>query len=441
MGAEHKQRVVSWDIFDTVIARRCGSPRRLFEIVGKKARCDDFVSRRAVEEHKCQRSGREYALRDIVPETAVVEFQEEINQVFAVKAIAEQIRDDDILVSDMYLSEYQIRDLLEAAGINTKAKIYVSNHGKATGTMWQRLLEQYDIANHVGDNPHGDKRVPETYGIKTVDAGTGFNAVERVYASESEDLAWWVRNHRLQLPSSEPSEFRLAMLQVECNAPLLLAACQDLHDCVTEHGFTKVLFLSRDCCLFSMMWKQLHPDMAAEYIYSSRDCWRGASGGYQEYLTSKMHGHEKTTSFVDLATSTQSMAIGASKMGLGRPCVYTPFHLDNMERRPTVHVNASIKQSDVAVENTYLEMLNYDRMWHVADVAGGKPVFEDEGEYDMQFVEGCHRVFESMVKDAPATRIKNPAMVIEYAAKRIAAESGFLLGTFPGHMALMRKSG
>lgn len=431
-----KKRVVSWDIFDTLIARRCGTPRRLFEIVGEKLRMPEFVHlREAAERQVAYNSrGREYSLRHINRETAVAEFQEEVNQVFAVRQIADQVRDDDILVSDMYLSEDQIRVLLEHASIHTKAKIYVSNHGKANGKMWTRLVDEYDIAYHVGDSPHGDHTVPQRFGIKTVNPGTAFNGIEQFYSQYSEDVAWWVRNHRLQLAETEPTSAKLHLFQVECNAPLLLAACQELHDYVKKHKFTRVLFLSRDCCLFRRLWKRLHPDIASGYIYSSRDCWRTGSEGYANYLRTQM-GLE-TVCFVDLATTTRSMTIGSSKMGLGRLCLYTPLFLDTKQFTSVLYESSS---RQALFNNTYLEMLNYDQMWHVKDVVDGKPIFDDEGEYDMHLVEGCHQVFDEMVKDAPTTPIRDAAEVIKYAAQRIAADNRFFLDTFPGHMELERQ--
>ena len=56
-----------------------------------------------------------------------------------------KIKDGDIFVSDMYLSRDDIRQLLNYHKINPNTSLYVSNSGKASGYMYENLIQEYKI--------------------------------------------------------------------------------------------------------------------------------------------------------------------------------------------------------------------------------------------------------------------------------------------------------
>jgi len=73
-----------------------------------------------------------------------------------------------ILVSDMYLPENFIRELLSINYINGYEAIYVSPNGKRSGTIWKKIEDDgYRITLHTGDNIDCDILSPKKYKIPT----------------------------------------------------------------------------------------------------------------------------------------------------------------------------------------------------------------------------------------------------------------------------------
>ncbi len=80
-----------------------------------------------------------------------------------------------IITSDMYLSARDIGKLLKKAGYNSQLKIRVSSEakkGKYTGNLYKKLLKEEKISPHellhVGDNLISDIAVPTRLGIRTL---------------------------------------------------------------------------------------------------------------------------------------------------------------------------------------------------------------------------------------------------------------------------------
>ena len=86
-----------------------------------------------------------------------------------VRSAVEQVTPDDLLISDMYLpGEFIAGMLAEICDLHGILPVIRSNWGKASGTIWPKILEAYVIRTHYGDNPNSDGAVPRRFGINTV---------------------------------------------------------------------------------------------------------------------------------------------------------------------------------------------------------------------------------------------------------------------------------
>src|SRR5271157_1701046 len=170
----------SFDIFDTIIGRRCGTPLRMFEEVERATGYLGFVQARiAAEQAACTREA--YSLSDIYDEFAghqgvskitrdrleYAQLLVETRNAFLIPANYNRVQDGDILVSDMYLSEAQIRRMLTAAGFKKQVTVYVTNRGKWTNKIWTKLKAEHSIVLHVGDNERSDVIAPRQHEIRT----------------------------------------------------------------------------------------------------------------------------------------------------------------------------------------------------------------------------------------------------------------------------------
>ena len=193
--------IVSFDIFDTLVKRRCGTPHKIFDIVEQVCAQNGVVMPnyakkriKAEEEARKKKQGQEITISDIYQELSRIicrseyliqcmewEIEEELKTCHAdldMKRIFDWVVENGyipIITSDMYLNRQVIEKILNCCGYTAYKNIYLSNekgYGKNTGYLYRCILEDYKVAPekivHVGDHPKGDYFVPKRLGIKVV---------------------------------------------------------------------------------------------------------------------------------------------------------------------------------------------------------------------------------------------------------------------------------
>lgn len=293
----------SFDIFDTLLARRCIEPTNVFAEVAKRIGQPQFAEWRIAAERSLL--GNPHTLDDIYKAYAElveepidnvlwirdVELEIEHGNAILIGDISEKITSADLLVSDMYLKPQQIRSLLNSAGFHKETMLYQSNSGKATGDFWRQIkTDGIQITRHRGDNPHADGAQPQAYGIKSAllnaHAPTAFESYLR--RSGAELLARSCRELRLRVTANGFFEAELRALQCGVNIPLLMMATALVRQLCLAKNIKKVLFSSRDCLLWLRLARQLgvleNSGITTQYFYTSRIAKTTASDDYLEYL-------------------------------------------------------------------------------------------------------------------------------------------------------------
>lgn len=174
----------SFDIFDTIIERKCISPYSIFYDVGLKnlgeKEADTFVRERILAERIAREisQSHEVTLQDIYKiinnkydkkKLMYSEIEAELTNAIARTSIcrmAEKLKEAGkqiYFISDMYLSSEIISDILDKNQINVCNRLYVSNvykKSKADGGLFKILLEQNGITPkeilHFGDSYYSD---------------------------------------------------------------------------------------------------------------------------------------------------------------------------------------------------------------------------------------------------------------------------------------------
>lgn len=197
-------KVVSFDIFDTLIKRNVPTPQDVFKLLEQQYRhhfnkdiCI-YKLRSKAEARAVQLNGhRDVGLSEIY------EAITEINDTEREWLIAEEICIEKsicqrcqpmgsvydwcvdhnipiILVSDMYLSHNVITELLHKTGYSAWKRLYISaeEHGnKAHGTLFDIVLHEEHLKPeklvHIGDSLRGDYLTPKRKGIRAILAMTG----------------------------------------------------------------------------------------------------------------------------------------------------------------------------------------------------------------------------------------------------------------------------
>lgn len=179
----------SFDIFDTLIGRIHGDPDSIFDIVSEKHRYPNYKHLRKLAEIKSNgtwdsiwENFKNLSMLS-TPEIETLmkaEWEAEKFCSFPIMLNNILLKSEDILVSDMYLSENMIIELLNINNITNYSKIYVTPNGKRKGFIWNRISDDgYLVDKHTGDNEECDLLSPKKYKIKTQFFHTGYNDSEK----------------------------------------------------------------------------------------------------------------------------------------------------------------------------------------------------------------------------------------------------------------------
>ena len=204
-----KIKVVSFDIFDTLVLRPFGIPRDIFVYLNKPFNDEfktetfvDFSSQRRAAEVNCRDVMR--ALNGGIAESNLNEIYDHIAKVygynrdklervkqlemenevrfsyprkFAVSIFKKKknIGKRVILASDMYLPRDCIVNILEKCGITGYEELFISNElriNKNTGTMYPYILNTMNVKPsevlHIGDRWGSDVKRPRSFGMHAI---------------------------------------------------------------------------------------------------------------------------------------------------------------------------------------------------------------------------------------------------------------------------------
>lgn len=246
----------SWDCFDTLVTRMRFNPLTVFDWMEKKYVLPDFTRRRKAAESRAPET-----LFSIYEELAKdyqwtedqkafykrAEIQAEIEQCVPIEGNLRQVKDGDLIVSDMYLPREVIEAILRKNGLSKAVSIYVSTGGKSSGTIW-KYLPSIDL--HVGDNLHSDVNSPNAVGIAAKHY-TDFEptTLEQLVGGE---LGLLMRVVRLANPYDPDTILhRMWLEQAQLNVPALVLAAASLPS-------ENLAFVHRDCVHLQRIHEQIH---------------------------------------------------------------------------------------------------------------------------------------------------------------------------------------
>lgn len=202
-----KVAVRSFDLFDTLVARRCVHPFNIFFFVERRSSHDGFAKMHVLAERKV--SDQDYDLLTIyramqamdtidserLAALMKMELEEEFANLIPIRENCQLVTPGDLLVSDMYLPiPFLLRVVKQKCGLKFN-QIYLTTHGKSRGTAWSTLSNKFAISLHLGDNPHSDIFMPEKHGIPARLTELSKLTETEQYLTDSgfEPLAWAVR--------------------------------------------------------------------------------------------------------------------------------------------------------------------------------------------------------------------------------------------------------
>lgn len=305
--------VISFDLFDTLVMRKCLFPEAVFSIVKRKAEdcgiiLEDFPKRRR-EAEKALYHGEKpfYTLDDIylwlresyalgIEQAMLVkslELETELEMVFPRTDIVEcckellSIGKQVIITSDMYLTRAQMKLILEKCGLPDMT-VYIScvcGASKHIGTLFDRLWDDFHGKHilHIGDNLRCDIKNAQKKGIDTLwvpNAAAQMDAwgLNKIKAENRQLYALFVQKCFSRAFSEEKrilisSAKDLGYLFF---GPLAVGYLIWLANQVQKDKIGHLLFIARDGYIFYRLYQRLRKVYAglpqASYFLTSRRC-------------------------------------------------------------------------------------------------------------------------------------------------------------------------
>ena len=177
-GELEKNDVISFDIFDTLIFRVVEDPIDVFTILENEWKINGFAIARQKAERKLREKTREitlYSIYELLHEKLGIEIKEGIDKelevekkvcfanpyMFSIYCELKKRGKRLIAISDMYISEKQMRDLLQSCNYQLD-NIYIScdfGVGKTEGKLQNIVKQDFPSDTkfiHIGDNKIAD---------------------------------------------------------------------------------------------------------------------------------------------------------------------------------------------------------------------------------------------------------------------------------------------
>ncbi len=378
----------SYDIFDTLIARRCVHATDIFEAVERRSGVQGFKAHRIAAERAVAVGG--YQLSDIYLELQKrlhlseaeteallqLEVQIELENVIPIVDNIEQLTNESILITDMYLPREVIREMLRAAGILQDLPILIGSHGKSTGELWQTLSEHGVQCIHMGDNTVSDIQNARQAGMRA--RHTGLSApteVETVLIGlGATEFATAMRAARLRVSRKGVPDW-LYTLQMNVNVPFLLLSSLAILSEAINADTDKIFFSSRDGrnlqTAFTTLAGKLQRTAAinTEYWYTSRIARTRDSEDYLDYCRSSFTSRSMIVDLCGTGTSISALfqrirphsepnIFLAQKVSDGAYAARMSKHYGLFSPADLIQVKSAFNTEDF-IPNFILEELNY----------------------------------------------------------------------------------
>ena len=328
-------KAVSYDLFDTLVVRPFIEPHYLFQLLEQKVRRETGLHafpfmrfrRMAEEAARKERGGKETTLHAIYRHLeqisglsraqceciAQLEFEAEKTVLQRREAVhetllfAKKLGKIVSIITDIYLDESRIRELLEAVKINGVEHLLVSatqDRRKHDGTIYPDYLgmifQQYRISPdgvsilHIGDNGHADCDMAMPFGIRAHVLPKSIDNLKKsrwnsVFAQNfrqrhviSDVLVGLIAN-RFDFALSAAGKATLfgnSLFRAGYAAagPMLFSFVQWLIRRIRERGHDRVYFIARDGYVLKSIYDRIRASGAYDdlpesgYLYASRRC-------------------------------------------------------------------------------------------------------------------------------------------------------------------------
>lgn len=391
-------KVVSFDLFDTLIIRNVPTPEDVFELVqiryqrihpDKKFEIDFGTLRKKAEylarKESIQNGKQEITLEEIYAcmqeideltrkELLQIEIEAEYNVCqpnYEVKAFFEQLIKQGysvIITSDMYLPETVIKDILKKCGYSSYEALYLSSQygeTKAAGTLFDRILSDFQIESsqllHIGDHCRADYWIPKQKGIQTFlyrkvwkqpEFFKMLRGTKKHFSKEQQLQFQMLRRIMINCPVKRDQNEKIGY---EILGPLLLGYTMWLKKEIGRSKAGSLVFLAREGALLKRAFETLYPNEAkTHYVNVSRQSVCRASA------VNAASWEELCRIFVSLMRSIENVGDFLTLIGLAETDEkqLLQYHIEKSMRLDEIRDKESLFQYIESYGKAYFEKQN-----------------------------------------------------------------------------------
>lgn len=296
-------KVVSFDVFDTLVKRNVRRPSDVFHLLEREL-LDEFGQSQAAgfaeKRVRAEAIAREakgvaevtldeiYDLMGFAKEVRVWaqrrECELEVRLAMPNRPMLKVLNKCQargqrvVIISDIYLPRYVMEELLKKCGVTGYERLFISCEGgstKRSGTLFAEAFAEIGVDSgdvmHVGDSLVSDYLNPRKVGARSI-------LVDRETRTSDEFAAVLGRCGSLDagmvsslISNAGPGGADYYAFGYECFGPYLLGFSKWLEESVEREGIEKVYFLSRDGYILKRAFEILYPDRGGcEYLEVSR---------------------------------------------------------------------------------------------------------------------------------------------------------------------------
>lgn len=289
-----KFSVVSFDVFDTLLARAVPCPEDVFRLTERQYLSQyngisegDFVRARITTEQNLNKKSGIFTttLNEIYREIGLPDKDTFLSLELDIeKSVSRPISDmvllcnevlesgkDVYFTSDMYLSADFIFELLKMAGVRAKKEqLLISSEwgcSKRDGRLFQKLIETTGVASfriaHVGDNVIRDYYIPQKLGICSFLVRPFAYRTQKHQSWDSRILDCAIR------AATHPTE-SFYDIGRSAYGPLLTGFIHWIHQEANKDHIERIFFLARDGFVIQKAYREIFPkEKETTYLYVS----------------------------------------------------------------------------------------------------------------------------------------------------------------------------
>ena len=317
-------KVSSFDIFDTCLVRKCGTPENFFDIFSLRAfngeveewARQEFVAARQIAQHSIQTYGT--MLHDIWdnfqwqhpllrPISELHQLEQDLEREMLVPVLAMRGKVDEcrkrgdriIFISDMYLSSAFLIDVMRQNGFFQDGDLlFVSCECKVekrTGGLFKYIRDEENISYrkwcHYGDNKTGDYSMPRKLGIKATLVNHAYTPYQQQWIDNDYSLGFKYSSilagiGRALHYSTEWNTHTDFVLDIV--APFYCSLVYRMMKDAEERGIQRLYFCARDAYMMYLIaekFKPLFPTIESRFLYiSKKSLYEGDEAAKEAYF-------------------------------------------------------------------------------------------------------------------------------------------------------------